>query len=127
MADYTRKYKILVIDDDENIRKLLTAILQSSDHEVILADGPAEGLVAALRERPDLILLDIFMEPVNGLQVLSQLRKIVASTKVPIIMLTAANTVNSINQAFELGANDYMTKPIDFNMFKQKVDHCLQQ
>ena len=120
-----KKARILVVDDDENMRKLLSVVLTSKGHEIFLASGPIEGIEAAARKKPDLIVLDLFMAPISGMDVLVQLRQVESSAKTPVLMLTAANTINTVNQAFDLGVTDYITKPINLDRLQKKIAELL--
>lgn len=116
---------ILAIDDDEKILRLLCALLKSKGYEVVTASGPAEGLEAANQKIPNLIILDIFMEPVDGFCVLMDLKNTPATKNIPVLMLTTAATINEIDRAFQLGASDYLLKPVNSFYLYQKVHRLL--
>lgn len=100
--------KILVVDDEKSISKIIAYNLKKEGYEVLCADDGEMGLELALNEKPDLILLDIMMPKMDGYEVC---RKIRQQSNVPIIMLTArADEVDKVN-GLEIGADDYVTKP----------------
>jgi DNA-binding response OmpR family regulator len=100
--------KILVIDDDATLNNLLYLNLQPKGYEVLSATSGQEGLRMAYALRPDLIVLDIMMPGTDGWQVCERLREL---SDVPIIMLTAKVEQEDVIRGFQLGADDYMTKP----------------
>lgn len=102
--------KILVIDDDRQNLELLEEMLQGH-YQAVLAAGGKDGLLAAVRERPDLILLDINMPDLNGFEVCKRLREQPATRAIPVVMLTTEASLDNRVQGLELGADDYITKP----------------
>lgn len=100
--------KILVVDDEKSISKIIAYNLQKEGYEVLCADDGEAGLELALNEKPDLILLDIMMPKMDGYEVCRKVRQV---SNVPIIMLTArADEIDKVN-GLEIGADDYVTKP----------------
>lgn len=100
--------KILVVDDDPRLRDLVTIALERAGHTVITAANGQQALTHALRETPDLIVLDIGLPELDGLEVCRRLR---ARSQVPILFLTArADEIDRV-LGLELGADDYVTKP----------------
>lgn len=100
--------KILVIDDEAQIQRFLKIALEGSGYEVILADNGRQGLESAILQSPDLILLDLGLPDINGLEVLRQLRE---WSKTPVIILSVQNQERDKVAALDLGADDYLTKP----------------
>jgi diguanylate cyclase (GGDEF)-like protein/PAS domain S-box-containing protein len=106
--------KILIVDDNEMNRDMLARRLEGKGYAVRLAEG-AQGLLERIREEAvDLVLLDVEMPLVSGLDALQTLREIYSAVELPIIMVTAKGQSEDIVKALNLGANDYLTKPIDF-------------
>jgi len=114
--------RLLVVDDDELNRDMLSRRLERKGYQVaVSADGPAA--LAQLADRPfDLVLLDVMMPGISGLEVLKVVRQRLASTALPVIMVTARDGSDEIVQALRLGANDYVTKPIDFPVVLARID-----
>jgi DNA-binding response OmpR family regulator len=102
------KTRILVVDDEPSIIKYLRANLEASGYEVLAAMDGTEGLQTFERELPDLILLDVRMPKMDGFEVCRRIRD---WSKIPIIMLTSLGSVEDKVKAFDLGADDYITKP----------------
>jgi sigma-B regulation protein RsbU (phosphoserine phosphatase) len=104
---------ILIVDDEELNREGLARRLQRHDYEVAVARNGREAIEILGGRRFDLVLLDIMMPGMNGLEVLKFLRRIDSLVDLPIIMVTAKGESEDMVEAFELGANDYVTKPLD--------------
>ncbi len=100
--------KILVVDDTRNVQTLLNDFLNSHDFETLTASDGREALEAVRAAHPDLVLLDIMMPNMDGYQFISHLRR---SSSIPVIMITARQQEADIIRGFELGADDYITKP----------------
>jgi sigma-B regulation protein RsbU (phosphoserine phosphatase) len=112
---------LLVVDDDELTRDLLTGYLEQNGFLVTgVADGN-EALEQIDRGGHELLLLDILMEGLSGLEILSTLRQRYSATDLPIIMATARDQSESVVEALKLGANDYVTKPFDFPVVLARV------
>ena len=103
--------KILIVDDDIDSLKLIGLMLQRQGYEVQAASAGSQALAKAEAERPDLIILDVMMPDMNGLEVCRRLRANPKTTKIPIIMFTAKTLIDDKVKGFEAGADDYLTKP----------------
>jgi diguanylate cyclase (GGDEF)-like protein/PAS domain S-box-containing protein len=110
----TRGTSILVVDDNDLNRDALSGLLRFHQHEVEVAADGREALSLVDSRRFDLVLLDIEMPGLSGLEVLTQIRTTRNETDLPVIMVTARTQGPDIIEAFRLGANDYLTKPIDW-------------
>ena len=104
------QYKILIVDDDENICELLRLYLEKDGFETVVANNGEQVVDYAAKYTPDLILLDIMLPKLDGWQVCREIRK---SSDVPIIMLTAKGETFDKILGLELGADDYISKPFD--------------
>ncbi len=102
------KRKLLVVDDTRNVQLLLSDFLEGQNFEVLTASDGREAMALVHTTQPDLILLDIMMPLMDGYQFISQLRK---ESSTPVIMITAKQQEVDIIRGFELGADDYITKP----------------
>lgn len=100
--------RILVIDDEAQIQRFLKIALEGSGYEVILAENGRQGLTQASLQSPDLILLDLGLPDISGLEVLAQLRE---WSKTPVIVLSVQNQEREKVGALDKGADDYLTKP----------------
>lgn len=105
--------RILVMDDDASVRDLCSVVLESEGFDVLLAPDAAQGIEAARRERPDLILLDVMMPNVDGLDALQALKSSAETASIPVVMLTALDGVSDIALATMGGAEGYVTKPFE--------------
>jgi diguanylate cyclase (GGDEF)-like protein/PAS domain S-box-containing protein len=110
----TRPSRLLIVDDNEMNRDMLARRLARKGYVIGLADGAKDLLARVKEEGIDLLLLDIEMPDVSGLDALQSLRESFSPIELPIIMVTAKNQSDDIVKALEMGANDYLTKPIDF-------------
>jgi len=105
--------KILIVDDELNQRKLIKYNLSIKRHIIILAEDGKQGLELAISENPDLILLDIMMPEMNGIEVCEKIKSHKNTKDIPVFMLTAKTQIRDIDEAFMAGADDYITKPVD--------------
>ncbi len=103
--------RILIVDDDDEIRELLEFDIASSGYFVDTAKDGLEGLNKALNNTYDLILLDVMMPKMNGFDVCKNIRQ--AKLAIPILMLTAKGTIDDKTSGFDCGADDYLVKPFD--------------
>ncbi len=110
----SRRDSLLVVDDNEPNRDALSRRLRQRGFDVVVAADGAEALALVATAAFDLVLLDVEMPGLSGLDVLTQLRATHSQTQLPVIMVTARTQGADIVEAFSLGANDYVTKPIDF-------------
>jgi len=117
--------KILVIEDNENNRVLLTRRLKARGHEVLTAEDAEQGLALAQTERSDLILMDIGLPGLDGWAATRRLKANPATQRIPIIALTAHAMQGDREKAAEAGCDAYETKPIDFARLFEKIDALL--
>lgn len=115
--------KILVVDDDPAARRILTLLLQTAG-EVLEASTGDEALRIIAAERPRLMLLDMTMPGMSGLEVLKAVRT--SAVGMTIIVVTGQNDIELAKQALELGAAEYITKPFELPHLKDKVMRCMQ-
>ena len=109
MSDFQKR--ILIVDDDDEIRELLEFDVAQSGYFVDVAKDGLEGLDKALNNTYDLILLDVMMPKMNGFDVCKTIRQ--AKLAIPILMLTAKGTIDDKTEGFDCGADDYLVKPFD--------------
>ncbi len=118
--------RLLVVDDNDLNREMLSRRLQRRGFEVLVAEDGSSAMELVDREAFDLIILDIMMPGISGIEVLEILRKRYSAAELPIIMATAKTQSEDVVMALSLGANDYVTKPIDFNVLLARVDTHLK-
>lgn len=117
----SRWIPVLAIDDDVLIHEALKRSLKLYGFKVYLAkDGPT-GLKLAQEKRPKFILLDWMMPEMDGLEVLSELKHDERTETIPVFMLTDKGMIGDLDQAFEIGADDYITKPLDLTQLGKIV------
>lgn len=121
-----QKELILVVDDNESNRDLLNRQLRRRGFDVLLAEDGESGLEVVEKEAIDLVILDIMMPGIDGFEVLRRLRESHTPAELPIIMATAKNAAEDIVQSAELGANDHVGKPFDFDVLAAKVKALLK-
>lgn len=105
--------RVLIVDDDAQIRRFLKYILVSADYEVAEASNGFEALAQAASQRPDAILLDVMMPELDGFETCRRLRNLPNMATVPIIILSAKDQVSDKVEGFKVGATDYLTKPVE--------------
>jgi two-component system phosphate regulon response regulator PhoB len=118
---------ILVIEDEEDIQQLVSYNLMKRGYSILNAETGEEALEKLGATRPDLILLDLMLPGINGLEVCKAIRRIDASKDIPIIMLTAKGEEEDIVIGLELGADDYITKPFSPKVLVARVNSILRR
>ena len=111
--------KILIVEDDDNIRELLRLYLEREDYEIIEAENGAVGMTRFKADSPDMILLDMMMPVMDGWQVCREIRESGSTT--PIIMITAKGETMDKVSGLELGADDYIVKPLEMQEVVARV------
>lgn len=118
--------KILVVDDSKTIRMLTKSILAPYQCEVAEAVDGAEGLEKAARERPALIILDITMDVMNGLEMLEKMKNDDFLKDIPVIMLTATKDDDTVIRSVKMGVRDYIRKPFFEEKLLESVKRVVQ-
>jgi DNA-binding response OmpR family regulator len=117
--------KCLVVDDDTAICDLLQTKLTNAGHDVIVANCGLDGLAAARSEMPDVVLLDVAMPGLNGLEACAQLRADQKTARLPIVMVSAGKSGDDIRQGIAAGANGYITKPFSPRDVVQRIQEII--
>lgn len=118
------KATILAVDDEPKVLKLLKANLESSGYKILTAEDGEEAIDLVERQLPDLIILDLMLPKMDGYAVCRQIREF---SPVPIIMLTARSAQVDLIHGFEVGADDYLTKPFSVNELLMRVQAVLRR
>jgi two-component system phosphate regulon response regulator PhoB len=121
------KQSILVVEDEEDILALLHFNLVKAGYEVVCATDGEEGLKKIAEKQPDLMLLDLMLPGIGGLDICRQLRADEKTAKLPIIMLTARGEEADVVQGLEMGADDYMTKPFSIKVLLARIQTVLRR
>jgi type IV pilus assembly protein PilB len=124
--DVRKKPLILIVDDDESIRKVIAKYLEMADYDVIEATNGQEAIEKAYREKPDLIVTDVMMPIMNGFEATKVLRSKLETATIPIIMLTSKADNTSELEGLEAGADDYLTKPCDKDKLLARISILLK-
>jgi len=127
MAEPRRK--ILVADDENSIREILSIQLARMGYEVVLAADGAEAVAAYEAEKPDLVLLDVMMPRVNGLNACQQIRAFEKKSgrRVPVLFLTARDTTHDKTSAALSGGDDFVAKPVSLQELRERVEAALKK
>ncbi len=126
LHDDAKKPKVLVADDDSLIRTMAEESLQESGFTVNVVEN-GELAVAEFRNlNPDLVLIDVIMPKMDGFAVCSEIRKIPGGESTPILMLIDPDDVESIKCAYDAGATDFQTKPVDWTVLSQRIRYMLR-
>jgi DNA-binding response OmpR family regulator len=118
---------VLVIDDEEINRDLLTRRLTHDGHVVVTAGSGEAGLALAAHEEVDVILLDVLMPGLSGYEVLSTLKADATLREIPVLMISALDQTASVTRCIALGADDYLTKPFDPLVLRARVSSCVRK
>jgi len=121
------EFTLLVVDDSDENRDVLSRRLIKKGFSVLVAESGPQALAIIDAQAVDLVLLDVMMPGMSGIEVLEQVRKTRTATELPIIMATAKTDSEDVVVALEAGANDYVTKPIDFPVALARVQSQLRQ
>ncbi|MHB8918409.1 MAG: response regulator [Desulfocucumaceae bacterium] len=116
-------YNLLIVDDQQGVRRLLYEAFSDEGYRVRMAAGGQEALLMASQEMPDIILLDIKMPVMNGLETLRELRKV--NPDIPVLMMTAYGELEVVEGAKKLGVKHYLTKPFDLHEVRLLVKGIL--
>lgn len=127
MADRMSKKQILVVDDEEDILELISFNLTKEGYDVICTPTGEKALDVIGTERPDLVVLDLMLPGINGLEVAKALRNDPGIRDIPIVMLTAKGEESDIVAGLELGADDYVTKPFSPRILAARVKAVLRR
>jgi putative two-component system response regulator len=121
MFQTTRRSRVLVADDTESVRTLFQRLLSADGHEVIIASDGAEALDAIHRQRPDVILLDISMPLVDGLEVCRRLKADPATRLTPVVLVTGQTGLDDRIKGIEAGADEFLSKPVHPHELRARV------
>jgi len=116
------KVSILIVDDEPNIVRTLKDRLEMNEYDVITGSNGKEGLDLAVKEQPDIILLDVIMPLMDGLEMLEALRNNPQCRDIAVIMLTARSQTQDIARAKACGIEDYIVKPFDLSELLEKIE-----
>ena len=116
-----RRSRVLIADDEERIRSLFHRVLSADGHDVVLAPDGASALAAIHRQRPDVVLLDVAMPLVDGLEVCRQLKADPATRLTPVVLVSGQTDVADRINGIEAGADEYLSKPVHPHELRARV------
>ena len=119
-----RKKKILIVEDDLDIRIMMEYILRE-DYDLVLCEDGRSGIDKAVEERPDLILLDIYMPGISGLEVCKAVRDNSEISSTPVILITAGALKEEVSEGYAIGADDYIFKPFEPEELIERIEKLL--
>jgi DNA-binding response OmpR family regulator len=117
--------RILLVEDEASLRRLIGYALQTRGYEVIVAVDGRQGLEKARSESPDLILLDMVMPEMGGMEVLGALKKDARLKDIPVLIVTASAQKEDAEKAMDMGAADYLIKPFHVPTLYDRVEELL--
>ena len=123
----TPKASILVVDDNPDNRDLLVRHIQSQKHVAVTADNGQDALQLLKTQPFDLVLLDIMMPGMNGFEVLEHIKREPHLQTLPVVVVSALNELESVGRCIELGAEDYLVKPINSKLLKSRITNCIDK
>src|SRR4030042_6770447 len=118
---------VLVVDDNENNRELLTRRLKARGHSIITVENGKQALEIVRQQTFDLMLLDIMMPEMNGFQVLEILKKDADLRHLPVIVISGLDDMDSVAKCIELGAEGYLIKPFNATLLKARIHASLEK
>lgn len=117
--------KILLVEDNEMNRDVMFRLLSRRGYQVVFAEDGEAAIDQAMRERPDLVLMDISLPKIDGYEATRRLRELDSARAIPIIALTAHAMTSDREKAFEAGCTDFETKPVEFPRLLAKIESYL--
>ena len=116
---------VMIIEDEEDAAELFAEMMRVSGYRVVKTSKSAPAIEMMTAEKPDVILLDIMMPEISGLDILRQMRRDPALANIPVVVVTAKGMPADIKNGMEAGASTYLTKPVGFLDLKEAVERAL--
>ncbi|MDH5662687.1 MAG: response regulator [Elusimicrobiota bacterium] len=117
--------KILIIDDDPDALETMSAILETRDYQVFTALSGSEGIDKAVKEKPDLIIMDVMMPGLDGFATCKMIKENEETKDIPVILLTGKELVHDMEKVRAAGAKEFMIKPIDWDKLFLKIKNLI--
>jgi diguanylate cyclase (GGDEF)-like protein len=127
VLDPLQPIRILLVDDDLVVRAKIGEALSLDGFDLILAENGNAGLAAYMKHHPDIVLVDGVMPDLDGFEFCEKLKELESNRLTPILMITSLDDDDSVEKAFAAGANDYITKPVNLSILRQRVKNMVQQ
>ncbi|BAW80314.1 diguanylate phosphodiesterase [Candidatus Nitrosoglobus terrae] len=120
-----RRSRILIVDDDRAMRMALRNVLEAGNYQIEEGVNGDQALAVCERQMPDLVLMDAMMPILDGFEACAQIRNLPSGQHTPVLIITALDDEHSIERAFAVGATDYISKPVNFAVLRQRVARLL--
>jgi CheY-like chemotaxis protein len=127
MAKKEKKPRILIVEDDPDVMQVYCALLERNGYEVITANYALPALFSVIRKPPDLILADLDMPQMNGLELIDQFKGHHDTRDIPIVVVTGSDARENRDAAFKAGCAGYITKPVDPRSFLEQIGEFLRR
>lgn len=121
----SQKKTVLIIEDEEDAAELFAEMMRVSGFHVIKTSSSAPAFALMTEEKPDVVLLDVMMPEISGLDILRQMRRDPALVHIPVVVVSAKSLPTDIKHGMEAGASTYLTKPVGFFDLKEAVERAL--
>lgn len=121
----SRKKTVLIIEDEEDAAELFAEMMRVNGFHVVKTSSSAPAIAMMADQKPDIILLDIMMPDVSGLDILRKMRRDPALVNIPVVVVSAKSLPTDIRHGMEAGASTYLTKPVGFLDLKEAVERAL--
>jgi DNA-binding response OmpR family regulator len=115
---------ILVIDDEPDTADMFAEMMQLSGYRVLVSYGGVQALRLVAREKPDLVMLDMMMPDISGMDVLQFMRRDPRLEQIPVLVISARSSPDDVQASLEAGANQYMTKPVSYRELHRAVEEA---
>lgn len=122
---YMEQKTVLIIEDEEDAAELFAEMMRVSGFRVVKTSKSAPAISMMIADKPDIVLLDIMMPEISGLDILRQMRRDPNLASIPVIVVTAKSMPADIKNGMEAGASTYLTKPVGFQELKEAVERSL--
>jgi len=122
----TQQKKVLIIDDDDMLRATLKIALGYVDFDAVDSGEAAEAFGLASSIKPDVILLDLYMPGINGIEILKKLKAEKDTARIPVVIFTGSGEVKDVMEGINAGAFDYIVKPVDSRLLVEKIRKALK-
>jgi len=121
-----KKPKVLIIDDDAIVRETVRIALGTGGFEAVTLESPALAHVVVRQSKPDLVIMDLYMPELNGLDLCRKLKADPETRRIPVIIFTGSNETVDVISGIEAGAFEYITKPVDGELLIEKIRGVLK-
>ena len=119
--------KILLIEDEPDQLYLIKVRLEANKYQVLTAENGNDGIRIAIKEKPDLILMDMFLPDTHGVEVIKRLKELPITRDIPIVAITAMGTIEIEDECIRAGADDFIRKPYDSKELLEKIEKNLKK